>query len=67
MLELGFHLHKKDVQMDVIEIILELANKIITKADTYSVEYAGILGEPQLKLKQLEAAKSVDDVISIEW
>lgn len=47
------------------ETVLELANKIILNADTYSVAHASILGLYQAKQKQLNIATSVAQVLTI--
>lgn len=45
----------------------ELVDKIITKADAYTVVYADMLGKFQNLIKQVQAATTVDEVKAITW
>lgn len=47
------------------ETILQLAEKIVLKADQYATAYASVLGIYQDKQKQLEAATTVAEVLAI--
>jgi len=45
----------------------QLIDKVITKADAYSVFYAGQIGKFQRLIKQVDACTTVDEVKAIVW
>lgn len=47
------------------ETVQELAEKIVSKAERYDLEYASILGIYKDKQKQLEMANSIEEILAI--